>query len=104
VQLLTLLTFKVARQFSVQRIWYRLERLGLKTVSRPTKASSRSHLGQLGQRLGLGLRLGTQRLGLRLGTQRLGLGLVLGLGLGLEGLKHIPIIQFWAASPNRKKR
>ena len=40
MQLLTLLTFKVARQFFVQRIWYRLERLGLETVSRPTKISS----------------------------------------------------------------
>jgi hypothetical protein len=74
VQLLTLLTFKVARQFFVQRIWYRLERLGL-DVLRPTKVSSRSRLGQLGQRLGLGLGVGTKRLGLR---------------LGLEGLVHIP--------------
>jgi hypothetical protein len=44
------------------------------------KVSSRSRLGQLGQRLGLGFV--TERLGL--GTQRLG------LGLGLEGLVHIP--------------
>jgi hypothetical protein len=54
----------------------------LETVLRPTKVLSRSRLGQLGQCLGLGV--GTERLGL--GTQRLGLD----LGLGLEGLVHIP--------------
>jgi hypothetical protein len=81
VQLLTLLTFKVARQFFVQRIWYRLKRLGL-DVSRRSRDLLRSRLGQLGQRVGLGV--GTERLGLGLRTQRLD------LGLGLEGLVLIP--------------